>query len=266
MNFGMPTLLENSNIEENMSLCSELGLDFIELNMNFPEYQLDQMDLNRYLKLAEENQIYYTIHLEEELNVCGYNSKVTEAYVTTVLETIAIAKRLKVPVLNMHLAQGIYITLPDRKVYMFQEHKEQYLRMLLEFRQLCDQAVGDSGIRICIENAGGYREYAREGIELLLESPVFGLTFDLGHDHSVNGMDEPFIRSHKGKLQHMHIHDGIGTSNHLAIGTGEIDLQDKFKLAKECDCRCVLETKTIEGLKESVSRLKDYVTAEEWHF
>ena len=263
MNFGMPTLLENSNIEENVSLCRELGLDFIELNMNFPEYQLDQMDLNKYLKLAEENQIYYTIHLEEELNVCGYNSKVTAAYVDTVLDTIAIAKQLKVPVLNMHLAQGIYITLPDRKVYMFQEHKERYLRDLERFRELCHQAVGDSEIRICIENAGGYKEYAKEGIELMLESPVFALTFDLGHDHSVAGMDEPFIRGHKDRLQHMHIHDAIGKRNHLGIGTGEIDLQDKFKLAKECDCRCVLETKTISGLKESVSRLKDYVSLEE---
>ena len=102
-------------------------------------------------------------------------------------------------------------------------------------------------------------DFAREGIELLLERRVFALTFDLGHDHSAGGMDEPFIRRHRDRLQHMHIHDAIGKSNHLAIGDGEIDLADKFALAKECGCRCVLETKTVEGLTKSVQRLEKYL-------
>jgi sugar phosphate isomerase/epimerase len=57
----------------------------------------------------------------------------------------------------------------------------------------------------------------------------------------------------------MHIHDAIGMKNHLAVGTGEIDLKDKIALAKECGCRCVLETKTIEGLTESVANIKNYI-------
>lgn len=40
MDFGMPTLIENKNLEENISLCRELGLQFVELNMNFPMYQI----------------------------------------------------------------------------------------------------------------------------------------------------------------------------------------------------------------------------------
>ena len=33
--FGMPTLIENRTLEDNVSLCGSLGLQFIELNMNF---------------------------------------------------------------------------------------------------------------------------------------------------------------------------------------------------------------------------------------
>lgn len=40
MQFGMPTLIENRNLEENAELCSELGLDFLELNMNMPIWYL----------------------------------------------------------------------------------------------------------------------------------------------------------------------------------------------------------------------------------
>lgn len=42
--FGMPTLVENRTLEENVTLCSSLGLKFIELNMNFPEYQIEQLE------------------------------------------------------------------------------------------------------------------------------------------------------------------------------------------------------------------------------
>ena len=44
MQFGMPTLIENRTFEENVQLCKELELDFIELNMNFPEYQIDKLE------------------------------------------------------------------------------------------------------------------------------------------------------------------------------------------------------------------------------
>ena len=44
MQFGMPTLIENRTLEENAALCGELGLRFIELNMNFPEYQIDKIE------------------------------------------------------------------------------------------------------------------------------------------------------------------------------------------------------------------------------
>lgn len=259
MEFGMPTLLENENIEDCIALCKELSLDFIELNMNFPQYQTDQIDVAYYKTLAKENHIYYTIHLEEDFNVFGYNSEVTLAYRNTMLRTIEIAKQLRTPILNMHMAEGIYVTLPKERVYLFERYEELYLQRLMEFKELCEAAIGDSNIKICIENSNGYRAYARRGIELLLESKVFALTYDLGHDHAIQGMDESFIKKHKDQLIHMHVHDAIGAKNHLAIGEGEINMKEKLSLARECNCRCVLETKTVAGLTESVKQLNSLI-------
>lgn len=39
--FGMPTLIELSTISDCVKLCKELNLDFIELNMNMPQYQVE---------------------------------------------------------------------------------------------------------------------------------------------------------------------------------------------------------------------------------
>ena len=53
--FGMPTLIENRTLEENIALCKELGLSFLELNMNFPEYQIDKLeDTDRFFEKAEK--------------------------------------------------------------------------------------------------------------------------------------------------------------------------------------------------------------------
>ena len=38
----------------------------------------------------------------------------------------------------------------------------------------------------------------------------------------------------------------------MTLGTGEIDLEQRLSVAEEGQCRCVVETKTVAALKESV--------------
>lgn len=247
----MPTLIETSTLADCASLCSELGLGFIELNMNLPQYQIYKIDVDYFKSIAEQYGIYYTIHLDENLNVCDFNSYVADAYKKTVADTVALAKLLSVKVLNMHMAKGVYFTLPDRKVYLFSEYKEQYLKSTLAFRTMCERAVGENDIKLSIENCDGYTDFQKEAIELLLESRVFALTFDVGHNHGIGGTDEEFIMKHKDRLHHIHLHDATSKKNHLALGTGEMDIEKYINLSKEQNCRVVLETKTIDGLKQS---------------
>lgn len=87
IHFGMPTLIECPSLEQTLSLCCELGLDFVELNMNLPEYQLDRMDGADVKRIFQRYCKYPTIHLDENLNVCDFNSAVADAYLDTVLKT-----------------------------------------------------------------------------------------------------------------------------------------------------------------------------------
>ena len=268
--FGMPTLIENRTLQENVDLCSGLGLRFIELNMNFPEYQIDELEqTGRFLTAAEGAGLYYTIHLDENLNIADFNPLVKDAYLETVRRTVAVAKEL-LPLrdrygdpsqpltINMHLHHGIFITLPDRKVQMYERDRDRYLAACRRFRDLCGEWIGNAPLMIAVENTDGFRSYEQEAVELYLESPYFGLTWDIGHSKAAGEKDVPFLLSHTDRLAHFHIHDGTEQPprNHLALGDGEIALADRLRLAEERGCRCVLETKTIEALTRSVGWLK----------
>jgi sugar phosphate isomerase/epimerase len=271
MQFGMPTLIENHTLEENAALCEALGLRFIELNMNFPEYQVDRLEqTDELVRIAEQHHLYYTVHLDENLNIADFNPLVTKAYLETVRRTILAAKAL-LPLrdrygdpahpltLNMHMHHGIYITLPDRKVQMYERNFETYMQSFAVFRSLCEEWIGDSSIMMAVENTDGFRDYEKKMVAYLLESKKFGLTWDIGHSKAIHEKDVPFLMEHQEKLIHFHIHDAMETppKNHLALGDGEIDLFERLKLAKAQNSRCVLETKTVQALKQSVQWLRN---------
>lgn len=258
LQFGMPTLIEMESLEDTVKLCRELGLSFIELNMNIPRYQAECLENISWLKsLRGKYGTGYTIHLDENLNVCDFNKAVAGAYTDTVIRTIRVARELDVPVLNMHMNHGVHFTLPGRKIQLFEQYFEEYMESWKKFCAVCEESAGDSGLKICIENTDGYREYEKEAIRYALERNVFGLTWDIGHSHAVMDMDEDFILGHREKLCHFHIHDSAGTEDHMVLGDGETDLKQRLRIAGDCRCRCVIETKTAESLHTSVQWLKN---------
>ena len=259
MDFGMPYLLEMHSIEECCVLAHDLGLQFVELNANFPDCLVEKLDPAQLHQLSRKYGLYFTLHIEEECNPFTFNTAVKNAWMKSIRHALDIAAALQMPIVNMHFPKGDFITLPDRRVYLYDYYAEEFKDALAEFRAMCGNALTGTSTRIAVENTNGWKEYEQRAIEFLLESPVFGLTLDIGHSHGVGDVDEPFFRQHDEKLIHMHGHDGLGKKNHLALGDGEIDLAGRFAWAKRRNARVVLETKTIAALRTSVQRLPEYL-------
>ncbi len=259
MLYGMPTLIEFDTIEENLALCQMLGLDFIELNMNLPQYQPRALreNLDLFRRFSARTGVFFTLHLDENLNFADFNPLVREAYCQTATEAIAIAKELQIPVVNLHMPQGVHFTLPEKKVYLFEAYRDDFMGSVRRFRDLCENEVGGADLAICIENIDGYRGFQKEAVEALLESTCFALTWDIGHSHAAGERDEAFLFQHKDRLAHFHLHDARGKSNHLALGVGEIDLPAQLRLAENCGCRCVIETKTALALGQTATYLRE---------
>lgn len=260
MDFGMPYLLEMHSVEECCALAHELGLNFVELNANFPDCQVDRLDPVLLHQLSKCYGLYFTLHVEEECDPFTFSQTVRNAWLKNMRRALELAAAMQMPIVNMHFPHGVYITLPERKVFLYDQYEADFYSALAEFREMCERAVSGTTTRIAIENTDGWKPHEQRAIEFLMESPVFGLTLDIGHSHGVEDADEPFFRQHDGRLIHMHGHDGLGRKNHLALGDGEIDLRARFDWAKRCNARVVLETKTIQALRTSVASLPEFLS------
>lgn len=253
--WGMPTLLECTNAEENVYLCKQLGLQFVELNMNLPMYQAENLPSLR--ELSERYGIGFTLHLDENFNAADFNPLIREAWLHTLGRSIDAAKALDAKVLNMHVAHGVYFTMPDRRIYLFDQYREEYLRRMTELRSFCERALKGTEIRICLENTDGFLPFEQRALEMLLESEHFALTWDIGHSHTAHRDDAPFLHAHENQVMHFHIHDAKGKSCHLELGEGGINLHERLRLASACDATCVLEVKTAHALANSVDWLRE---------
>lgn len=255
----MPVLLECDGLTESAHLCRSLGLDFVELNMGLPAYQPGSLETVKLIETADEYGIFWTIHMDCFLNPFDFNPYIAEAARKTVTETLRTAGICSVPLLNMHLARGDYFTLPDRKVNLYDRYRREYLELVTRFRNDCEREAECADVKILIENCSGYTDFQKAALEILLESPLFGLTFDVGHSYSANHTDDSLIYGRTDRLRHIHFHDAShSTGNHLALGTGNVDKEHILALARNCGCTVVLETKTVAALTESVAWLKQH--------
>ena len=255
--FGAPTMVEMESLEQGIQICRNLGLDFLELNINFPQYLLNRLDADKLRKLSVESGVGYTLHLDDEMSIADFNPYIAQGYCQTVYDAIELSKKLGIRKLNMHLSRGAKYTLPDRVIYFFEAYEDDYMERIRNFRDECTCLIGDADITICVENTAGYLPFQCRAVETLLESPAFGLTFDIGHNYCSGNMDEEFILSHADRLQHFHIHDCVeGKKDHRTLGTGELDLRRYLDIAQKLGCTVVVETKTVESLEQSMGWIR----------
>ena len=251
MKFGMPALVECNDVYDCIKVAKENKLDFIEINMSFPQYLPDSFDMQRLKRELSENGLFLTIHADEQMNPFDFNSEVSRCYFEVMRKSIRFALELDIPVINMHLLKGVYVTLPGKVILLTDVYSEQYFERVKEFIAMCEEEIGNSSLKICIENVDSnpFTESQLKALPLFMQSPVFALTLDTGHELCLKMADTPVFIKYPDKLYHMHLHDCDGKKPHLALGDGIIDIQKK--ISDFSGNTCLVEVKTIEGLEVS---------------
>jgi len=256
MKFGMPTLVECRGINECIDTAKRLKLDFVEINMSFPEYLPAALDAAELREVTDRYGITFTIHADEMLNPFDFNPKVSEVYFDVMRDTIRFAKEINVSVINMHLLRGVYVTTPGKVLLLNDVYRDEYLTRVRDFIKMCEDEIGSSSLKIAIENVDSnpFTEAQRAALPLFLQSPVFGLTLDTGHELCLDFADSDIYGRYPDKLIHMHLHDAEGKSAHLPLGGGKVSVSER--MSRLVGDTCLIEVKTVKGLEESIAYLE----------
>lgn len=256
MHYGMPTLIELKGLEENMRLCKSLGLDFVELNMNVPEYQTEALNMIDITTLKKKYGVEMTLHLPENLYFADFNTYMRKAAFEVFREAAEFAAKNEVKLMNMHMHVGTFFKMPNEKIFLQGAYKDTYLKYVKEFKAHIDTCLEGTDVKLCIENACDFHhDFIRDGIEVLLDSDHVYLTWDTGHNAKGGYKDQVLLFENAKSIRHVHLHDCAFGSDHLPLGTGEICIDTVMsRLTDTCES-IVLESKTIEGVRRSVIHL-----------
>jgi len=255
MRFGMPLLLECASIQEGANLCERLGLSFIELNMNLPSCTPEKLNAPLYRRLSRDMGIGFSLHMDERIDPFDFNLHTRRAAFETSLAALTAARAAEMPTITMHLSEGVFFTLPNERVYLYEKFRDDYLFSVRSFRNAIHQEARGE-VLVCVENTGGYRPFQLEALDLLLEYDSFALCRDVGHEHAAGYADTAFFDAHADRIVHMHLHDAQGRTNHLPLGEGEVDIAAQLDFARAHGISCVIEVKTSGALERSVLLLQ----------
>lgn len=254
----MPTLIEHNSIDKDINLAKELSLDFIEINMNLPWHCPAKLSSSKLLDYTDSTGIFFTMHLPEELDFATNHTPIRKGYLKTCIDMLNWASKANIKKATMHLNPGIYFSLPNEKVFVYEvEYEESFIRFDNSFATLYKKAE-ELGITICIENTGSFvMPHTNKWLIYLLDNYNIGLTYDLGHD-GTQGHNQLFVfKDYWDRVKHLHIHDYTNMSNHLPIGTGDADMNFIIELMSDINRQAVLEVKTKQALIESVKYIRN---------
>lgn len=68
----------------------------------------------------------------------------------------------------MHMKHGVYFTLPNCKVWLFEQYFDLYMESFQIFKEICEKEIGTADLKICVENTNGFCSYEKTAIQVLL--------------------------------------------------------------------------------------------------
>ena len=250
---GMPTLMEFTNIKENLEIAKQLNLDFLELNINM-QYCTPTDELR--LKLIEyksEYNIDFTMHFYDTLDISS-TSKYYRNYLYT--EFSEIGKHLEgiVHKMVLHLDPGAFMTINSTKKYVYgfdKSYISRTLNTLITIREI----LHTFGISIVLENVPIHP--FMENLYKELNDHAFMFCFDIGHDVIYNNyLFSSFKEKHNLFISHMHMHNVAGLKDHQELSVGDLDIDSYIDYAADHNIDVVIEVKDVENLRKSVSYIQ----------
>ncbi len=253
MKIGMPQLYEFDRIEDNLALAKELGLDFIELNLNFG-YCRKEMEEGEVSALLKKYGIEATLHFYDEADFGSYE-EVVDAYLALLKKYAGLGKGY-IRQINVHLVPGPVVTIAGTKNYIYEKEYGEYMLRLVKNLRRAESICRENLINLVIENTDNSPKY-EEKVYRDLHKEGFRFCYDIGHDHLSYDLLWNVQEELHLPFDEFHVHDAKDRKKcHLALGEGTLDVKKFKRLAEQNDAYVVLEVKQSSDLVVSVPAFK----------
>ena len=124
--------------------------------MNMPDNCPEALDPLEVRDVTRSTGIEFTLHSPDELDLGSLHPTVREGHLGRMREALGWSAQAGVKVLNMHLSPGIYFTLPDRRVWIYDRYVDEFTANLWTAYQEMIPLARASGVDICTENVNNF--------------------------------------------------------------------------------------------------------------
>lgn len=246
----MPILVEFHSLSENIDLCKKLNLDFIELNLDIPYCFIDRLDTN---SLKNNN---FTIHLSEKFDVGELNNSLRNFYLNEIEKIISFGIKYNIFKYNLHLDPGIHFSLPDKKIFIYEEYIDDYLRAYEDSCNILSKIANKYNATILFENVK-VESYTLKVIDIIAKYDNLFFTLDLGHNIRYGNLAKEKFMEYSNKIKHIHLHDFNGSKDHQELFTGLLNVKEELNFCKQHNLDVLIEVKRKEELINSVNKLRN---------
>lgn len=246
----MPILIEFHSLSENIDLCKKLDLDFIELNLDIPYCFIDRLDTN---SLKNNN---FTIHLSEKFDVGELNNSLRNFYLNEIEKIISFGIKYNIFKYNLHLDPGIHFSLPNKKIFIYEEYIDDYLRAYEDSCNILSKLANKYNATILFENVK-VESYTLKVIDIIAKYDNLFFTLDLGHNIRYGNLAKEKFMEYSNKIKHIHLHDFNGSKDHQELFTGLLNIKEELNFCKQHNLDVLIEVKRKEELINSVNKLRN---------
>ncbi|MDH4028619.1 MAG: sugar phosphate isomerase/epimerase [Nitrospirota bacterium] len=187
-----------------------------------------------------------------DLSPGAVDQKVREVTVKRFSATLDFAAILKPKAIVFHSGY-------DR--WKYDNRVDIWLEGSLDTWRPINERASDMGIDIAIENIFEDDPLHMKLLSEEINSKHFGVCFDAGHFNLFSKLPLSewlgIIRPH---IKELHLHDNSRyADDHLPIGDGDFDFKTLFNEVNGIDCVHTIEAHSVEDVKRSLERLKEFV-------
>jgi sugar phosphate isomerase/epimerase len=222
-----------ADISEEIKATHTMGFDFIEIGIEGPEGKTEILSKKKaqITKLLKKYKIFAIGHTSWWFDLGSDYEPVRKAWIEEAKKAILLCSELGIKLVNFHAhSNGMYMK--------SEKGKKIILRNIITSLKEIVKFGHEYGVDVMLENMpdrGEIRDF--EDFKYVIDRvPGLKVHLDIGHAFINGGMKsvENYIKTFRGKLYHIHIHDNHGEEDeHLPLGSASVDYKSIIAMLKK---------------------------------